>query len=59
MCHTAVPANNVSGILKGANSPTTITNAINNNIGGMSFLKGMLSTQNVADIAAYLATPKI
>lgn len=59
MCHTAAPVNNVSGILKGANSPATINNAINGNIGGMGFLKGVLSTQNVIDIAAYLATPRI
>lgn len=59
MCHTATPANNVSRVLRGANSPTTIQNAINANTGGMGFLKGTLSTQNISDIAAYLATPNI
>jgi hypothetical protein len=59
MCHTAVPANNVSGVLRGANSPTTINNAINGNVGGMGFLKGVLTSQDLSDIAAYLATPRI
>jgi mono/diheme cytochrome c family protein len=59
MCHTAAPVNNVSNVLKGANSPTTINNAITGNMGGMGFLKNMLTPQNISDIAAYLATPRI
>jgi mono/diheme cytochrome c family protein len=59
MCHTATPVNNVSKVLKGANSPSTIQSAINANTGGMGFLKSTLSTQDVSDIAAYLATPTL
>jgi mono/diheme cytochrome c family protein len=59
MCHTSTPANNVSRVLKGANSPTTILNAINSNVGGMIFLKGTISSQDASDLAAYLATPGI
>ena len=59
MCHTATPALNISKVLKGANSPTIITNAINNNVGGMGFLKGTISAQDANNLAAYLATPGI
>jgi mono/diheme cytochrome c family protein len=59
MCHTANPVLNVSKVLKGANSPSTILNAIRNNIGGMSFLSGTISTQDANNLAAYLATPSI
>jgi mono/diheme cytochrome c family protein len=59
MCHGAAPADNISNILRGANSSTTIVNAINTNVGGMGFLKGLISSQDASDLAAYLATPKI
>jgi mono/diheme cytochrome c family protein len=59
MCHTSAPVNNVSNILKGANSAITIVNAINANMGGMGFLKGTISSQDASDLAAYLATPRI
>jgi hypothetical protein len=55
-CHTADPKLNVNKILNGANSPTTIQNAINGNTGGMSFLKTVVSAIDVADVAAYLGT---
>ncbi|MEB0134167.1 cytochrome c [Actimicrobium sp. CCC2.4] len=56
-CHGASPAANINRILKAANAPGVITGAINNNTGGMGFLKGSITTQNAADLAAYLAAP--
>lgn len=58
-CHTATPALNVSSVLRGANSASAILNTINSNKGGMGSLKGITSTQNANDLAAYLATPGI
>ena len=55
-CHGVIPAN--LNVLAGANSPTVIQNAITGNLGGMSRFAG-LTSQNLADIAAYLATPTI
>jgi len=55
-CHGVVPAN--MNVLAGANSPTVIQSAIAGNLGGMGRFSG-LSSQNLADIAAYLATPTI
>jgi hypothetical protein len=46
-------------VLKGANSPSTILKAINSNAGGMGMYIGKLSTQQLSDMAAYLATPNI
>jgi mono/diheme cytochrome c family protein len=54
-CHGTPPA--FSKVLNGANNPTVIQNAITN-IGGMNKYAN-LTTQNLADIAAYLATPNI
>jgi mono/diheme cytochrome c family protein len=59
MCHGVNPAQNISKVLKGANSSSTILNAIANDVGGMSFLKGTIGATQAADIAAYLATPGI
>ncbi|MDI1246351.1 MAG: cytochrome c [Rhodoferax sp.] len=56
-CHGAA-ASNTMNVLAGANSPSTIQAAISNNMGGMGRLSN-LTTQNLADIAAYLATPNI
>jgi len=56
-CHGVVPAS--LHVLAGANSPTVIQSAINGNLGGMGRFAGLLSSQNLADIAAYLATPTI
>jgi mono/diheme cytochrome c family protein len=54
-CHGTPPS--VQFVLNGANNPTAIKNAITS-IGGMNkFIN--LTTQNLADIAAYLATPNI
>ena len=59
MCHTANPAANVSNVLRGANNPTAIANAIASNKGNMGVLAGTLTPAQLADIAAYLATPNI
>jgi mono/diheme cytochrome c family protein len=56
-CHGAAAANG-SLVLNGANSAATIQAAINSNVGGMRRLSS-LTAQNLADIAAYLATPNI
>ena len=55
-CHGTPPAN--MNVLLGANSPSRIQSAISGNLGGMSQYSG-LTSQNLADIAAYLATPNI
>jgi mono/diheme cytochrome c family protein len=54
-CHGTPPA--FSNVLAGANNPTVIKNAITN-VGSMNQYSS-LTTQNLADIAAYLATPNI
>jgi trimeric autotransporter adhesin len=59
LCHTATPALNVSKVLKGANSASTILNAISGNVGGMGMLQGNISTQDANNLAAYLATPTL
>lgn len=56
MCHGTPPSSNK--VLNGANSPDTILNAINS-VGGMATYSGKFSLQQLADIAAYLATPTI
>jgi mono/diheme cytochrome c family protein len=55
-CHGTVPAS--MNVLAGANNPGVIQSAINSNFGGMGKYSG-LTSQNLADIAAYLATPNI
>lgn len=54
-----MPALNISKVLNGANSPSTILNAINGNTGGMGILSGKISAQDANNLAAYLATPNI
>jgi mono/diheme cytochrome c family protein len=56
-CHGAAASGNMN-VLAGANSPSTIQSAISSNMGGMGSLLS-LTSQNLADIAAYLATPTI
>lgn len=56
-CHGAPPS--TQKVLNGANKPNTILSAINGNTGGMGMYSGKLTTQQLADIAAYLATPGI
>lgn len=54
-CHGTPPA--FSNVLAGANNPTVIQNAITS-VGSMNQYTN-LTTQNLVDIAAYLATPNI
>ena len=56
-CHGSPPS--IQKVLLGANNPSLILSAINFNTGGMGMYKNLFSTQNLADLAAYLATPKI
>ncbi len=46
-------------MLQGANRPDAITRAIQGNVGGMGALNGRLTATDIADIAAYLASPGI
>jgi mono/diheme cytochrome c family protein len=58
-CHGVTPGVNLSrNILKAANTPSVISNAITKNLGNMGYLANPgYSTQQLADMAAYLATP--
>ena len=56
-CHGPAAAGG-SKVLNGANSAITILSAINSNRGGMGTLSS-LTQQNLADIAAFLATPNM
>lgn len=49
--------NNVNKIANGANNPQLIQSAINNDTGGMGFLKPYLNSSQITDIAAYLGNP--
>lgn len=55
-CHGMPPS--TQKVLNGANKPNTILSAINS-IGAMSSYKGKFATQDLNDMAAYLATPGI
>ncbi|MCF8159642.1 MAG: c-type cytochrome [Polaromonas sp.] len=56
-CHGAAASGGLN-VLAGANSASTIQGAISSNMGGMGMFSN-LTTQNIADLAAYLATPTI
>ena len=56
-CHGPAAAGG-SKVLNGANSALTLLTAINRNVGGMASVS-TLTTQELADIAAYLATPNM
>lgn len=56
-CHGVPPSSNK--VLNGANNPSRILNAINSGTGGMGMYIGKFSTQELTDMAAYLATPRI
>lgn len=58
-CHSTAPARNISNVLRGANSATTILNAINANMGGMGMFRSTYTTAQLNDIAAYLASPNL
>jgi mono/diheme cytochrome c family protein len=57
-CHAA-PALGISKVLRGANSASTILNAINGNVGGMGNFRNVYTSSQLNDIAAYLANPKL
>jgi mono/diheme cytochrome c family protein len=56
-CHGTPPS--IQKVLNGANRPTVILDAINQNAGGMGMYAGKFSTQQLNDMAAYLATPNL
>lgn len=56
-CHGMPPS--LQKVLNGANNPTRISDAINKNTGGMGMYTGKFSTQQLNDLAAYLATPNL
>lgn len=58
-CHGTSVSSGRNKILRGANSPSTIQNAINNDTGGMGIYSGVLTATDVADIAAYIGNPNV
>ncbi len=56
-CHGAAAGGGLN-VLAGANNPSVLQSAISSNMGGMGMFYS-LTGQNLADIAAYLATPTI
>jgi thiol-disulfide isomerase/thioredoxin/cytochrome c553 len=59
-CHSASPANNVSGVLAGANAPSVISSAIATNRGGMgSLYNGKFSASEIGDLAAFIGNPNV
>lgn len=55
-CHGAAPSQ--MNVLAGANNAAVIRSAINGNVGGMGTFS-RLTSQELADLAAYLATPAL
>ncbi len=59
-CHGTNVSANKNKVLRGANSPTTIQNAINRDTGGMGIYRNnVLTAIDVADIAAYIGNPNV
>ena len=56
-CHSGDPTVNQNRIQNGANNPTAIDTAINGGVATMAFLRGRLSSTQLADLAAYIANP--
>lgn len=56
-CHGLDPATNQNAIKNGANNPGKISAAINGGVSDMSFLKLVLSSSQLADLATYIANP--
>jgi mono/diheme cytochrome c family protein len=56
-CHGTPPSTNK--VLSGASNPSRIANAISSDAGGMGMYAGKFTTQNLNDIAAYLAQPNL
>jgi hypothetical protein len=55
-CHLGTPPRINNNAQRAANSPSTISNAIRSNTGGMGYLSSQLSTTDLADLAAYIGT---
>ena len=55
-CHGPDPRQNINGIRAGADNPNLIQTNINNNVGGMGILRNVLSSTQIADIAAYIGS---
>ncbi|MDE2428930.1 MAG: choice-of-anchor D domain-containing protein [Burkholderiales bacterium] len=59
-CHGASPADNVNGILRGANNPSVISSAWAQNKGGMgSLYNNKFSQSEIADLAAFIGNPSV
>ncbi len=59
-CHGTNVSANRNKVLRGANNPTTIQNAINRDTGGMGIYRNnVLTATDVADIAAYIGNPNV
>jgi trimeric autotransporter adhesin len=56
-CHGTDPTLGQNKINNGKNNPTLILSAINANTGGMGIYKGIFTTAQLTDIAAYIANP--
>jgi mono/diheme cytochrome c family protein len=48
---------NSQNVQGGANNPNKILSAINGNTGGMNLFAGKFNSQQLADIAAFIAAP--
>lgn len=57
-CHGNDPTTNQNRIKNGANNPSAIQAAINGGVSDMAFLRGILTTSQLADLAAYIANPR-
>ena len=59
-CHGPSPAANVSGILRAADTPSVISNAISTNKGGMGAIyTGAFTATQLADLAAFIGNPTV
>jgi len=56
-CHNGFPTTTRNSITRGANNGPRILSAINGNTGGMAVLMPFVSTQDAADLGAYIANP--
>lgn len=58
-CHGSNVSKNQNRILAGANNPSAIQSAIDAGTGGMGIYRGVLSSTQVTDIAAYIGNPNV
>ena len=56
-CHGSDPTVNQNRIKNGANNHAAIASAIDGGVSTMAFLRGKLSSTQLADLAAYIANP--